>query len=273
MRWLVLCLCLFALPVAAQDKAQTLADIKAELGQLMAQFNTLKAELVQTGAASTGAAGGDALQRMDAIEAELTRLTSRTEEIEIKLNKVVTDGTTRIGDIEFRLCEQTEGCDPGNMPDTAPLGGADVAAAPAVPDASAPAAEDAPELAIGEKSDFDRAKAAFDKGDAQAAADQFAAFLSAYPGSPLSEEANFDRGEALSQLGRTADAARAYLDAFSSKPDGPFAPDALLKLGQALGTLGQVPDACVTLAEVGNRFPGTISATNAQVSMQGLQCQ
>ena len=106
MRGLVLCLCLFALPVAAQDKAQTLADIKVELGQLMAQFNALKAELVQTGAASTGAAGGDALQRMDAIEAELTRLTSRTEEIEIKLNKVVTDGTNRIGDIEFRLCEQ-----------------------------------------------------------------------------------------------------------------------------------------------------------------------
>ncbi len=271
MRGLVLCLCLFALPVAAQDKAQTLADIKVELGQLMAQFNTLKAELVQSGAASNGAAGGDALQRMDAIEAELTRLTSRTEEIEIKLNKVVTDGTNRIGDIEFRLCEQTEGCDPGNMPDIAPLGGVDTAAAaPAA--APAAAAEDAPELAVGEKSDFDRAKAAFDKGDYQAAADQFATFLSAYPGSPLSEEASYDRGEALSQLGRTADAARAYLEAFSSKPNGSFAPDSLLKLGQALGTLGQVPDACVTLAEVGNRFPGTISATNAQVSMQGLKC-
>jgi TolA-binding protein len=46
----------------------------------------------------------------------------------------------------------------------------------------------------------------------------------------------------------------------------------LLKLGQALGALGQVPDACVTLAEVGNRFPATIHATNAQVSMQGLGC-
>ena len=48
---------------------------------------------------------------------------------------------------------------------------------------------------------------------------------------------------------------------------------ALLKLGQALGTLGQTPDACVTLAEVGRRFPGSVHATNAQVSMQGLGCQ
>lgn len=259
----------------AQDKAQTLADIKVELGQLMAQFNALKAELVQSGASGTGAAGGDALQRMDAIEAELTRLTSRTEAIEIKLNKVVTDGTTRIGDIEFRICEQTEGCDPGNMPELVPLGGADAtSAAPAAAEPAAPAAQDdAPELAIGEKSDFDRAKAAFDAGDFQGAVDQFAAFTAAYPGSPLTEEANFDRGEALAGLGRTADAARAYLDAFSSKPNGAFAADSLLKLGQSLGTLGQVPDACVTLAEVGNRFPGTISATNAQVSMQGLGCQ
>ena len=74
-------------------------------------------------------------------------------------------------------------------------------------------------------------------------------------------------------LNDTANAARAYLDAFSGKPEGPFAAESLLKLGQALGTLGQTPDACVTLAEVGRRFPGSVHATNAQVSMQGLGCQ
>ena len=94
----------------------------------------------------------------------------------------------------------------------------------------------------------------------------------AYPGGPLTQEAQFQRGEALNQLGDTAEAARAYLDAFSGKPDGSFAADSLLRLGQALGALGQVPDACLTLAEVGNRFPASIQATNAQVSMQGLAC-
>ncbi len=277
MRWLVLCLALFPLPALAQDKAQTLADLKAELGQLSAQFNALKAELVQSGAAATGAAGGDALQRMDAMEAVLTRVTAKAEEIELKLNRVISDGTNRIGDIEFRLCEATEGCDPSNIPETPVLGG-DTAAAPVAADPApaagtdTTAAADAPELAMGEKNDFDRAKGVLGQGDFRAAADLFATFTQSYPGSPLSEEANFNRGEALTKLNETANAARAYLEAFSGKPDGPYAAESLLKLGQALGTLGQTPDACVTLAEVGNRFPGSIHATNAQVSIQGLGC-
>lgn len=275
MRWLALCLTLLPLPALAQDKAQTLADIKAELTLLMADFNALKAELVQTGAASTGAAGGDALQRLDAIEAELTRLTSKTEEVEIKVNRVVSDGTNRIGDLEFRLCEATEGCDVANLPDTPTLGG-DTGTEMGVTETPVePAATDqgGAELAIGEQTDFDRAKEVLASGDFRTAADLFATFAQSYPGSPLSQEAQFSRGEALTQLGETSSAARAYLEAFSGQPDGPFAGESLLKLGQALGELGQTPEACVTLGEVGTRFPDTINATNASVAMQGLGCQ
>jgi tol-pal system protein YbgF len=275
MRWLVLCLSLLPLPAMAQDKAQTLADIKAELSVLMADFNTLKAELVQTGAASSGAAGGDALQRLDAIEAQLMQLTSKTEQVELKLSRVVSDGTNRIGDIEFRLCEATEGCDIATIGTTPPLGG-ETAAAVAPAELAAPDANtaiDTPEMAMSEQADFDRAQGVLASGDFRAAADLFATYAQSYPGGPLTQEAHFQRGEALSQLGETADAARAYLEAYSGKPDGSFAAESLLKLGQGLGTLGQVPDACLTLAEVGNRFAGSIHATNAQVSMTGLGCQ
>lgn len=269
---------LLGLPAQAQDRAQTLADIKAELGQLMAEFTALKSETVATGATGGSFGAGDVLQRMDAIEAELMRLTSRAEEIELRLTRVVSDGTNRIGDLEYRLCEVTEGCDPANLPETPMLGGdaAGGAAAPATPIASAdpaPAAGAGPELAMGEQADFDRAKEVLGQGDFRAAADLFATFAQSYPGGPLSQEAAFLRGEALGQLGDTAGAARAYLDAFSGKSDGPFAAESLLKLGQALGDLGQVPDACVTLAEVPVRFPGTIHATNADLSRQGLGCQ
>ncbi|MBM3615512.1 MAG: tol-pal system protein YbgF [Alphaproteobacteria bacterium] len=283
MRWLVLSasfavLPLLGLPAQAQDRAQTLADIKAELGQLMAEFTALKSETVATGATGGSFGAGDVLQRIDAIEAELMRLTSRAEEIELRLTRVVSDGTNRIGDLEYRLCEVTEGCDPANLPETPMLGGdaAGGAAAPATPTAGAdpaPAAGAGPELAMGEQADFDRAKEVLGQGYFRAAADLFATFAQSYPGGPLSQEAAFLRGEALGQLGDTAGAARAYLDAFSGKSDGPFAAESLLKLGQALGDLGQVPDACVTLAEVPVRFPGTIHATNADVSRQGLGCQ
>ena len=48
---------------------------------------------------------------------------------------------------------------------------------------------------------------------------------------------------------------------------------ALLRLGQSLAALGQTPEACVTLKEVGVRFPGSDQAAQATTSMQGLACQ
>ena len=278
MRRLGLSLVLCLLPVLghAQDKAETLADIRNELGQLAAEFNALKAELVSSGAASSGAAGGDALQRMDTIEAELARLTARTEEVELKLNRVVSDGTNRIGDIEYRLCEATEGCDPTTLGSTPTLGGdTGAGAAQPVADAgtgTAPAAGGT-ELAVAEQEDFDRAKEVLGSGDFPGAAALFATYAQSYPGGPLVPEAHYLRGEALTKQGDTANAARAYLDAFSTAPEGPLAGDALLKLGEGLGALGQVPEACVTLAEVGTRFPGSMAATQAVVAMQGFGCQ
>ena len=279
LRPLVLALSLACLPLAAmgQDKTQSLADIKAELIGLMAEFNALKGELVASGAAASGAAGGDALQRLDAIEAELMRLTAKTEEVELKVNKVVTDGTNQIGDIEFRLCEVTEGCDVAALPEIAVLGGG--GAATTAPAVTEPAAGTAPvsnsggaELAISEQADFDRAKEVLASGDFRGAADLFATFAQSYPGGPLTQEAQFQRGEALGQAGDTAGSARAYLEAFSSQPEGNFAPDSLMKLGLALGALGQANEACLTLTEVGTRYPASTAAAAAEAAKPGLSC-
>lgn len=268
------------LPVAAfaQD-AQTLADIRAEIARLQADFLSLKSELVASGTATAGAGGGDALQRMDALEAALARLTAKTEEVELKVNRVVTDGTNRIGDLEFRLCELEEGCDVAALGETTPLGGGAAVPAPADPAAVDPAATGsgteggaAPELAMSEQADFDKARAALEQGDFQGAADLFAAFAKTYPGGPLTQEAHFQRGEALGQLGDTAGAARSYLEAFSGQPSGPKAAVSLLKLGNALGALGQTPEACVTLQEVGTRFPASFEASEAATAMLGLGC-
>ena len=248
--------------------AETLADVRAELDQLAAEFSALKAELVTTGAsAQTG--GADALARMDAIEGELARLTARTEEVELRLKRVIADGTNRIGDIEFRLCEQTPGCDPLSLGQTAPLG-AD--AAPATGPGAPPAGQSEPELAVGEQADLDRAREVLGQGDFRRAAELLATYAQAYPGGPLIPEAHYLRGEALSKLGDTAEAARAWLEAYSSDPQGKVAPDALLNLGQALGELGQTREACITLSEVTTQFPGTMAATQAPIAMQGLGC-
>ena len=281
MRALLLSLALVAAPAAgfAQAKAETLADIRGQLQRLADDLQALRSELVQGGAPAMQAAGGaSALDRMNAMEAELSRLTSQTEQVQNHVNRVVSDGTNRIGDLEFRLCELEEGCDPSNLPITQSLGGAPAGgsqgAAPVVTTQPATGAgAGAPELAVAEQADFDRAKAALDSGDFQGAADKFTAFTQSYPGSPLMGDAQYYRGEALEKTGDTANAARAYLTAFSGAPDGPRAPGALLRLGATLGALGQTQEACVTLGEVGTRFPTAPEAVEAAASMRNFGCQ
>lgn len=264
----------------AQDKAASLAEIRGELESLAAQIQSLKSELVNGGPAAMQAAGGaSALDRMNALEAELSRLTSQTEKLQIRVEKVVADGTNRVGDLEFRLCELEKGCDTANLPITASLGGPAEGGAVAAPAPTAPAggstdpAAPKVELAMNEQSDFDAAKAKMDAGDFAGASAAFGAFVQNYPGGPLTGDAQFLKAEALSKSGDTAGAARAYLGAFSGAPTGPRAPAALLRLGAALGLLGQTQDACVTLHEVPVRFPTAPEAAEAQSTMQKLGCQ
>ena len=267
-------LCLAAalsLPLAtgaarAQD-GETLADIRQQIEILSVELSRLTRELSTTGAPSANLQGTSALERIDAMEAELRRLTSATEELQNRVARVVEDGTNRLGDLRFRVCELEEGCDLGSLGQTPPLGGVDLPAP-----APAQAVTDGAQLAIGEQQDFDRAKEALDSGSFRSAADLFATFTETYTGGPLTGEAHFLRGQALRQLGDDAGAARAYLDAFSGQPEGPRAPAALLQLGLVLDALGQRADACATLGEVPARFPGSSEATEAQTARASFGC-
>ena len=265
---LVCALLLSPLPVAAQQE-QTLADIRQQLAALFVDVQRLKRELSTTGGLNTGIAGNTPLDRLNAIEAELQRLTSNTEELEFRINRITVDAGNRIGDLNFRLCELEAGCDIATLDET-PLGGLE--AGPTTP--TQPVDTGAgPALAIGEQGDFERAQGALAAGDFRGALDQLTAFGTSYPGSPLTPDVNFLSGEALEGLGDTTNAARAYLEAFSSAPTGPKAPEALFRLGAALGEIGQTQDACLTLAEVDVRFPGNPTVADARLEMQSLGCQ
>lgn len=270
-----LALCVFALAAPLAAGAETLADIRAELAQLAASLQSLKSELVSSGTGLQAAGGATALDRMNTMEAELSRLTSQTEELQNRIDRVVADGTNRVGDLEFRLCEMEDGCDIANLPITTALGGEAGTAAPALPSpgTTPPPASGGAELAVGEQADFDRAREVLDQGDFRGAADLFATFTQTYTGGPLTGEAHFHRGEALGKLGETANAARAYLEGFSGSPSGPFAADNLLRLGTSLGQLGQRQEACVTLAEVGARFPAHPATAEAAAQIRTLGCQ
>lgn len=275
MRLIAICLVAmvgFGPRVALAQDSETLADIRQQLSVLYVELQSLKRELSTTGSPEGVNTSGTTLQRIDAIETELQRLTGRTERLEQRIDRVVQDGTNRVGDLEFRLVE-LEGGDVSNLGETTTLGG-DVATpvAPAVPSLADGAGDVGSELAVGERADFDRALAALEAGDSQSAADQFDAFLETYPGSPLEAEAHLRRGQAFEALDRMTVAARSYLDSYSLYPQSAVADQALYNLGRALGALDKVSEACVTLGEVETRHPGSAMIGPAQAEMQALGC-
>ena len=257
------------LAAIAQD-SQTLADVRQELTVLNVEIQKLRTELSTTGGAAPALGGGSVLDRVNTMESELQRLTSKTEELENRINRVVADGTNRIGDLEFRIVE-LEGGDLGAVGETTPLGGEGQAAV-ASPLTEPATPTNQSELAVSEAADFERAKAALASGDFRSAADQFETFNETYPGGPLAAEAELRLGEALNGLGDTREAARAFLAGFSGDPEGPLAPQTLFELGRALGALGQTQEACVTLSEVAVRFPASPAVADATAQRQALGC-
>lgn len=295
-RWQSLALCaalcgglalaplLTAGPVAAQDRQETLADIRQQLTLLYGEVQGLKRELSTTGAPSQMGGGTSQLDRLNAIEAELRRLTGKTEELEHRVDRVVSDGTNRLGDLEFRLVE-LEGGDLSQLGETSTLGGgpapATTGSAPAGSSTAATGAAtggagfatggDA-QLAVSEEADFRAASDLLGAGDFAGALSGFETFKASYPGSPLSPEADLGRGRALEGQGDIKSAARAYLDAFSAAPSEDSAPEALYRLGLLLGQLGQQSESCVTLGEVGARFPADPWAQEADVARRAQGC-
>ncbi|SHG87438.1 tetratricopeptide repeat protein [Marivita hallyeonensis] len=249
--------------------SETLADIRQDMSVLFVELQKLKRELSTTGP-STVALPAGALDRINAIEAELQRLTAKTEELDFRVGQVAEDGARRLGDLEFRLCELEADCDLGSLGRVPTLGGE--------AETSAPVAQPVPqtpgtELAVGEETDFRRAGEALAQGDFQSAADQFATFRQTYPGGPLEAQALVAEGRALEGLGNLRDAARRYLDAYAGYPDDAAGPEALWRLGAALGDLGNVAEACVTLSEVAGRYPGSTAIAEAEAQKARFGCQ
>ena len=276
-------LSLAPLGAAAQDgspdRAQTLADIRQELTVLYVELQRLGTELNTTGGAGAPAVAGTMLDRVNALEAEIVRLTDKIEELEFRIESLVSDGTNRVGDLEFRLCELEPDCDIGSLGETPTLGGGEMPQVPATAtepvlptDPGAGSIGGGGELAVAEQADFDAAMAAFEAGDMATASDLFTRFADAYPSGPLTADAQYMAGEALAQQGLVAEAARSYLAAYSAVPAGQYTTSALLKLGAALGELGHMNEACVMFDELLTAFPMAPEVTQAEQARAALGC-
>lgn len=255
----------FASSAGTPPALAPLADMQADLRALSVEMQALRSELVASGQPGFQAAGGDsAIDRMNAIEAAIARLTGETELLANRLNRIAQDGARRIGDIEFRLCEMDENCDLGalmSQPDLGRLGGnnaSGAAVAPATPAAS----QDQGATTPTEQRAFDQARAALDRGQFQQAADGFAALARNHAGGPLTAQALYLQGLALDATGQQAAAASAWLESFAARPDGAHAADALLGLARLADAAGgeQAEVSCLYLAEITVRFARSAQA-------------
>ncbi len=251
----------------AQSNEETLADIRQELTFLNVEVQRLNQELSTSAASGTTVAGsGSLLQRTDALEQELRRITGVVENLQFRIGQIVQDGTNRIGDLEFRLVE-LEGGDVTTLGETSTLGGLETNA-PSQPSTQ----NNGVELTASEQGDFDRAKGAVEAGNFAQAITQFDQFLLTYPNGPLTSQAHYWRAEGLAGQGDWSNAARAFLESFSGNPDGAIAPKSLYRLGVSLAQLGQTEDACATLGEVERRYPSAVEVGEAQAEMTALGC-
>ncbi len=256
-------------PMLAQES--TLADIRQELVFVYSEIQRLRRELSTTGTNGLPTpSSAPALQRIDALEQEVRQLTGAVEQQQYHIEQVVKDGTNRIGDLEFRLCELETGCDVTTLNRTAPLGGIKLPKSqPAAPVQPQDTGSDA---TSSEQNSFNQAFSAYEAGKYDVAAKLFESFALAFPGGPLTGEAYFWRGEALAKSGDWKSAALSYLESFSGTPAGVKAPEALYRLGISLSQLGQTEEACLMLSEVPVRYPAAQIVPQANMEYSGLGC-
>lgn len=249
---------------AGAQEMTPLPELRARIEGLYGEVERLR--LVLDGSAQNRdrrGFSGSPLQRLAAIESELRRLTGKTEELEYRVDRMVRDGTARIGDLDYRLCTLEPGCNPRQLARPQPLGGAD--AAPVGPVPLAGAEQSAAPLLEG-------ARAALEAGDFAAAAQGFADHLAANPGGLRTAEAELLRGRAKLHLADQQGAARAFLAAFSAQRDGPLAAESLTELGRVMGEMGQIIEACATLSEVAQRFPASPYVADAAAARGQFSC-
>ncbi|WP_223115819.1 tetratricopeptide repeat protein [Paracoccus amoyensis] len=260
---------LMVLPGMAAAQEPTLADLRVQLDALRADVQGLRRELIASGAAGYQAAGGDAaIDRMNNIEQQLARVTDRTEQLQNRISRIVQDGTRRVADIEFRLCEMDEACDLAALT-TQDLGGPVAGGTRPV---IAPQPGNGKAATASEQADFDAAAKMMAGGDFRRAAEMFGAVAETHAGGPLTAEALFLRGASLDSAGDSKAAAAAWLEGFAADPDGPRAPESLLGIARVIADNGDPTAACLYLAEIPARFPGSSAAGEAETRMSRLAC-
>lgn len=265
-----LALALIAGPAAAQQwkRSNSPEEMLFRLDQIAAEIAEMRGALggvpsaVRPGGVTTGG-------ETAALEAEIRRLTNQVELLQRQLSQMAANTKRRLDDAEFRLNE-IEGTPNATAAGSQPL----ITTNPGAGGGASIEGTLAPDVAISERGDLDRAINDVNQGRFDQAEDRLRQFINTYPNSPLRGEAWFWLGESQFVRGNLPDASKSYLNGYRANQRGEKAPDSLLKLGVTLGRLGLINEACRTLRQVGVQFPNATAGVRgrADAEADNLTC-
>lgn len=272
-------LTLLATPAAAQMDSREGIALQNQILQLRQEMEQLRrggGGSLPPPAPSRGGSGGSSelvgslLDRVNTLEAEVSRLRGRVDVLENQNRRLREDFEKYQGDMEFRLGQGG--------------GGGGAAPAPGRP-AAAPAAPVAPPLAPPTTSTGappprtpDRAlaegNAALGRRDYPAAEAAAREVLGSRSGANA-VAAQMLLADALTGKRDFGNAAIAYNEAYTRARTGPRAPEALLGLANSFQSLGNKREACDTLNDLRSQFPNLRPplAAQATAARQRSQCR
>lgn len=264
--------------VAATVSAPAVAQGRLSLAERVAR---LEAQAQGQGQGQTTI---DLLNRIDALQNEVTQLRGLVEQQAFEIENLRKAQRDRYVDLDSRLARLEGGAGaalppappPGAvqpLPEPPPAAGQLVIAPPAATEpAAAPSARPLPGTGS-EKVAYDEAFAALRDGRYADSARRFAAFLEQYPDGEFADNALYWLGESYYVTQNYRIALDTFRDLLARFPNSGKAPDALLKVGYCHYELREWAEAEAALADVVRLYPDTTVSRLAQGRLRALRLE
>ena len=213
----------------------------------------------------------DLLNQVTQLRSEIQALRSQNEELQHQLEQLKEGGKAQYLDIDGRLNRLEGGAPAASSP-----------AAPSTLPAPPPAAATEPEPAVygdpgtiaqgaDERSAYDAAFDVLKSGRYAESAQQFQAFLDAFPNGTYAPNALYWLGESYYVTQNYELALQQFQTLLGRYPTHDKAPGALLKVGLSQYGMKDMDAAEATLTEVTTRYPGTDAARTADDRLRAIQ--
>ena len=214
----------------------------------------------------------DLLNQVTQLRSEIQALRSQNEELQHKLDQLEQSGKAQYLDIDGRLTRLEGGAPVASSTLPAPPSTTAVAE-PAVVEPEPAVYGDPGTLAQGvdERGAYDAAFAVLRSGRYAESAQQFQAFLDAYPNGTYAPNALYWLGESYYVTQNYELSLQQFQSLLGRYPTHDKAPGALLKVGLAQYGMKDMDAAEATLTEVSTRYPGNVAARTAEDRLRAIQ--